>query len=420
MAEPVYWDPLSHRLNEEPADLYRRLRDEEPVYFNDRYGFYALSRFDDVYEARLHPEVYSNSHSVQFERLLDPKIPLNFMNDMDPPAHTNVRKVVAREFTRSRIARLEDFVRTKCVSLMDTIEPDDEFDFVNSVSKPLPFLVICDLLGVDPDYHDQLMAWWDEREALLTSERTRPDLSGSNLIELKIRDLLKDVAEERVKHPRDDLMSYLVASEISELDGSNRPLTLDEAGDYCRAFFVAGSATTTQALSWAVMLLARYPEQRNQLISDPGLIPNAFEEVLRLEPPSPSGGRWLLQDVTLHGRLMPRDSVVMLMTAAASRDDRVYENADDLDVTRKLRHQLAFGTGVHLCIGAALARLEGRVVLEEMLQRFPAWHVDEARSTMRLSSGLRGFFTMPVRAGRREELTSTTPVPGQLGRSRPQ
>src|ERR1700733_7748566 len=125
MAEPVYWDPLSHKLNEAPAALYRRLRDEEPVYFNDRYGFYALSRYDDVYEARLHPEVFSNSHSVQFERLLDPKMPLNFINDMDPPVHTRVRKVIARQFTHKRMARLEDYVRAECAGLLARVESDD-------------------------------------------------------------------------------------------------------------------------------------------------------------------------------------------------------------------------------------------------------------------------------------------------------
>src|ERR1700722_12386522 len=397
MAEPVYWDPLSHKLNEAPAALYRRLRDEEPVYFNDRYGFYALSRFDDVYEARRHPEVFSNSHSVQFERLLDPKMPLNFINDMDPPVHTRVRKVISREFTHNRMARLEDYVRAECAGLLAKIGSDDDFDFVDSVSKPLPFLVICHLLGVDAEYHGQLMAWWDEREALLTAERIKPDLSQSNQIETKIADFLRELAAERIRRPRGDMISYLVGAEMSEPDGATRPLTLDEVGEYCRGFFVAGSATTTQALSWAAVLLARHPEQRQRLVADPSLIPNAFEEILRLEPPSPSGGRWLLQDVVLHDRKIPRDSIVMLMTAAASRDDRVYDRPDELDVERKQGHQLAFGTGIHLCVGAALARLEGRIALEEVLRRYPAWEVDEAAAKMRISSGLRGFFSVPFR-----------------------
>jgi cytochrome P450 len=275
------------------------------------------------------------------------------------------------------------------------VESDDDFDFVDSVSKPLPFLVICHLLGVDAEYHGQLMAWWDEREALLTAERTKPDLSQSNHIETQIGDFLKELAAERTRRPRDDMISYLVGSEMSEPDGATRPLTLDEVGEYCRGFFVAGSATTTQALSWAAVLLARHPEQRQRLVADRSLIPNAFEEILRLEPPSPSGGRWLLQDVVLHDRKIPRDSIVMLMTAAASRDDRVYERPDELDVERKLSHQLAFGSGIHLCIGAALARLEGRIALEEVLQRYPAWEVDEAAARMRISSGLRGFFSVP-------------------------
>jgi len=393
----LYYDPYDSDIDNNPYPVWKRMRGEAPLYYNEKYNFYALSRYDDVYEARLHPEVFSNSHSVQFERLLDPKMPLNFINDMDPPVHTSVRKVIAREFTHKRMAQLEPYVRAECASLLARVQSDDEFDFVDSVSKPLPFLVICHLLGVDADYHGQLMARWDERERLLTAERTKPDLSQSNYIETQIRDFLRELAAQRIRHPRDDMISYLVGSEMSEPAGATRPLTLDEVGEYCRGFFVAGSATTTQALSWAAVLLARHPEQRQQLAADPSLIPNAFEEILRLEPPSPSGGRWLLQDVVLHDRKIPRDSVVMLITAAASRDDRVYERPDQLDIQRKLRHQLAFGTGIHLCIGAALARLEGRVALEEILKRYPAWDVDEAAARMRISSGLRGFFSIPFR-----------------------
>jgi cytochrome P450 len=174
-----------------------------------------------------------------------------------------------------------------------------------------------------------------------------------------------------------------------------------EVGEYCRAFFVAGSATTTQMLSWMALILGREPDQRRMLVDDPTVIPNAVEEVLRLEPPSPSGGRWLTRDVELHGDVLPAGSVVMLHTAAASRDDREHERPDDLDVRRKIPRQLAFGTGIHLCLGAALSRLEGRVAFEETLRRFPDWDIDEERSAMRISSGLRGHFHVPFAPTRR-------------------
>jgi cytochrome P450 len=147
-----------------------------------------------------------------------------------------------------------------------------------------------------------------------------------------------------------------------------------------------------------MLLLARDPEQTRSLARDRELIPNAFEEALRLEPPSPSGGRWLFEDVELHGQVLPKDSVVMLLTGAASRDDRVYDDADAFQIDRKISRQLAFGTGVHLCLGAALSRLEARIAMEEILNRFDAWHVDEDNSVLRISSGLRGFFHLPVHA----------------------
>lgn len=394
---PVYWDPMSHALNTAPYDIYRRLRDEAPVYYNDRYGFYALSRFDDVFTARTQPHIFSSSHSVQFERLLDPSIPLNFMNDSDPPGHTVVRKVVVGEFTQKKIKRLERSMRDQCVALLDGIQGDAGFDFVDSFAGPFPFRVICELIGVDRSYQPELAEWWEERERLLTQEREQPDLSGSTAVEQRIGRFLTELAKERSAAPREDLMSELVRAEIEDGDGT-RLLTLAEVGDYCRAFFIAGSATTTQALSWLMLLLARNPDQLRTLAEHRELIPNAFEEALRLEPPSPSGGRWLFEDVELHGTVMPKDSVVMLLTAAASRDDRVYENAGEFQIDRKISRQLAFGTGVHLCLGAALARLEARVAMEEILSRYQDWDVDEGNAVLRISSGLRGFFHLPVRA----------------------
>jgi cytochrome P450 len=395
--DPVYWDPMSHALNAAPYDIYRRLRDEAPVYYNDRYGFYALSRFEDVFAARTQPHVFSSSRSVQFERLLDPSIPLNFMNDSDPPGHTVVRKVVVSEFTQKKIKRLEQSIRDQCVTLLDRIQGDEPFDFVDSFAGPFPFRVICELIGVDSSYQPELAQWWEERERLLTQEREQPDLSGSTAVEQRIGRFLTALATERSAAPREDLMSELVRAEIEDAGGT-RLLTLDEVGEYCRAFFIAGSATTTQALSWMMLLLARNPDQRRALVQRRDLIPNAFEETLRLEPPSPSGGRWLFEDVEMHGTVMPKDSVVMLLTAAASRDDRVYEKADEFQIDRKISRQLAFGTGVHLCLGAALARLEARVAMEEILQRYQDWEVDEGNAVLRISSGLRGFFHLPVRS----------------------
>jgi cytochrome P450 len=389
-AAPLYWDPLSHELNRSPYNLYQRLRDEQPVYYNEKFGFYVLSRYEDVVQARRDYTTFSSSHSVQFERLLDPKMPLNFMNDMDPPEHSAVRMVVQREFTPKRVQELEAPTRALCADLLDRLRDKSEFDFVTEFAEPFPFLAICQFLGVEKEHHETLWSWWEEREAKLVAERDHPDLSGTTAVEERIGAYLRELAQARRAHPRNDMMSFLVQTEVADGDRGTRRLTQAEIGEYCRIFFVAGSATTTVMLAWAALLLHQNPAQRRRLIDDPSLIPNAIEEIMRLEPPAPSGGRWLLHPVTLHDTLIPKDSIVMLHTAAASRDDRVYEQPDIMDVSRKVR-QLAFGYGVHMCIGAALAQLEGRIALQEMLQRFPDWTIDEDTAKMRISSGLRGW-----------------------------
>src|SRR5258708_14695078 len=286
---PLYWDPLSHELNRSPYDLYQRLRDEQPVYYNEKFGFYVLSRFDDVLQARRDYTTYSSSHSVQFERLLDPKMPLNFMNDMDPPEHSAVRMVVQREFTPRTIQQLEAPTRALCARLLDRLRDKRDFDFVTEFAEPFPFLAICQFLGVEDEHHETLWRWWEEREAILTAERDHPDLSGSTSLEERIGAYLRELAEARRAQPRDDMMSYLVQVEVPHGDGGTRRLTQAEIGQYCRIFFVAGSATTTVMLASAALLLHQNPAQRRRLIDDPGLIPNAIEEILRIEPPAPPG-----------------------------------------------------------------------------------------------------------------------------------
>jgi cytochrome P450 len=201
----------------------------------------------------------------------------------------------------------------------------------------------------------------------------------------------------RAKHPSDDIMTELLQAEFDDVDGTRRRLRREEVLGYVGLLAAAGNETTTRLIGWAGKVLADHPEQRRQLAKDPSLVPRAIEELLRFESPSPVQARYVTEDVEHHGKVVPAGSVVLLLTASANRDDRRYEQGDTFNIHRKPLPHIAFGYGVHFCLGAALARLEGRIALEEVLKRFPEWEVDWDRAVQARTSTVRGWTTLPVK-----------------------
>ncbi len=192
------------------------------------------------------------------------------------------------------------------------------------------------------------------------------------------------------------MLSDLVTAEVVEQDGSRRRLTPEEGGFFGVLLVSAGTETVARLLGWAGSVLADHPEQRAKLASEPSLIPNAVEELLRFEAPSPVQGRWTTAPVELHGTVLPAGSKVLLLTGSAGRDERAFSDADRFDVQRKLDQHVSFGSGIHFCLGAALARLEGKIALEETLARFPDWEVDRPRSEFLFTSTVRGYSRLPI------------------------
>jgi cytochrome P450 len=200
----------------------------------------------------------------------------------------------------------------------------------------------------------------------------------------------------RAENPSDDLMTELLQAEYEDTDGVRRRLTREQVIGYVNLIAAAGNETTTRLIGWTGKVLAEHPDQRRDLVEDRSLIPGAIEELLRFEPPSPVQGRFVTRDVEHHGQTVAEGSVVLLLNASANRDERKFPDGERFDIRRRIDHHLSFGYGVHFCLGAALARLEGRVALDEVLNRFPTWEVDADRAVQARTSTVRGWESLPV------------------------
>ena len=362
------WDPFDAAAHESPYEIWRTLRDESPIYNNERYGFYALSRFADVERAHRDPATYISSHGTVLELIGAEPIPTGMMIFKDPPEHTRLRSMVSRAFTPRRVTELEPRVRAICRTLLARGVDGEEFDFVADFGALLPSMVICELLGVPEADRD-----WTRR----TIDKTFHIEPGVGMIndvafaaQIEMHEFLGGLLKERRDRPGDDLLSALTQHE----------LTHQECADFANLLVSAGTETVAKLLGWAAVVLAAHPDQRSELAADPGLGANAVEELLRYEAPSPVQGRWTTADVSLHGTTIPAGSKVLLLTGSAGRDERTYSDADRFDIHRQFDQHLSLGFGIHFCIGAALARLEGRVAIAEALAHQPDWVVAGARA----------------------------------------
>jgi cytochrome P450 len=392
----LHWDPFDRALHKDPYAVWKRLRDEAPTYHDEEYGFYALSRFADVIEASLDTETFSSEHGVTLDGITEePWASPKPMIMMDPPDHTALRKLVNRTFFRTKVTELEDRIRTLCRGYLDAFVASDGFDYVRDFSMKLPVMVINSLLGFPEKDHDNLRDWSD---AQLHRDNGTPQLSEEGQeANVKLLGYYADQIQQRRVAPSDDIVGNLMASDLVHPGRETRRLDDGELLMFIAMINVAGNETVARLLGWAALTLARYPEQRAKLVNNPELIGGAVEELLRYEAPSPVQGRYTARDVTYHGTLIPAGSRVALLTGSAGRDERQYESADVFDVERTGIRHISLGHGSHFCLGAALARLEARVALEETLKRFPAWDVDEDAVAYVHTNSVRGPASVPIR-----------------------
>jgi cytochrome P450 len=396
---PPHYDPYDASIDADPYPVWKRLRDDAPLYFNEEYGFYALSRFSDVLTASLDWQSYSSARGTVLEmidtapsRAADADDSYGMMIFMDPPRHDELRRLVSRAFTPRRVAALELRTRELCAHFLDPQRGGPGFDFVEEFAAKIPTMIIGAMLGVPDEGQDQLRIWGDRML------RLEPDgISAGKLEAMQhFTAYMETMVADRRRAPRDDMISDLLAAEITRDDGSVRRLDHRDVMAFFTLLEIAGSETTARLLGWASVLLARHPEQRARLVEESSLVPNACEELLRFEPPSPIQARLVTRPVILHGQSIPELSKLALLTGSAGRDEREYRDPDRFDVGREFDRHVTFGYGVHYCLGANLARLEARVVLEEMLARFPEWHVDETEVELVRTSTVRGPVRVPI------------------------
>lgn len=388
------WDPYDESLKSDPYPVWRRLRDEAPVYYNEHLDFFALSRFADVERAHREPKLFSSARGTVLELMAPERSQQGMMIFLDPPEHTRLRRLVSRAFTPRRMSELEGEIRALCVSLLDAQQGRSQFDFVADFAARLPASVIAALLGVPSADREEVREHIDLLFHLDPVNGMVNDVSATAvgwLIEY-----MDAQFAARSTSPVDDLLTDLLHSEIDEPDGASRRLTRSEAIEFAVLLISAGTETVARLLSWAAVELDAHPDQRAELAADPSLIPNAVEELLRFQAPSPVQGRWLTSELELHGTTIPVDSKVLLLTASAGRDERAFPEPDRFDIHRRFDVHLSFGYGIHFCLGAALARMEGRIALEETLARYPTWSVDIDKAVPLHTSTVRGYSNVPI------------------------
>lgn len=388
-------DPFSHEFHEDPYPVYRWLRDNEPCYRNDKLGFYALSRYADVLDASQLPLLYSSLEGTMVERL-DTQSLLPMMIFMDPPEHDVQRKLVSRAFTPRAISELEPFVRKTAIDCLEPLREKGGGDFVEEFSAVLPMNVIMELLGVPAADRNLLREWMDATLDRLEEPPYIPD----HAIEAMGRsgDYWVELVKDRRAHPDGSFVSKLCEAEVAADDGTMARLTDREVIGFASLIGSAGTETLTKLLANAVVLFHRNRSEWQKVLADPAKFPGAVEETLRYWPPSQYQGRVLTDDVTAHGVDMPQGSRVLLLTAAATRDEREYDDADRFDIDRPTHIAVGFGHGLHFCLGAALARLEGRIGLEEFAARFPDYEIDESKARRVHMSNVHGFASVPFSA----------------------
>jgi len=397
----IYYDPYDFEIDADPHPIWKRMRDEAPLWWNEKFGFWALSRYDDVREGLSNWETYRSGRGTVLEMLRAKiTIPPGSILFEDPPLHDAHRALLARLFTPRRIAEIEPQVRAFCERSLDPLVGGDGFDWIGDLGSQMPMRVIGMLLGIPEEDQEALR---DQIDAGLSLEKGDTDSVLSKrpkegeVTALFPAGKFAEYIEWRRKNPSDDLMTELLTAEFVDDEGVTRTLRDDELLGYIGLLAGAGNETTTRLIGWTGHLLDVFPDQRRLLAEDPSLIPNAIEEILRFEAPSPIQARHVQHDTEVYGTKIEEGSIMVLLNGSANRDEREFPNADQVDVRRKNIRHLSFGYGIHFCLGASLARLEGIVALQEVLKRWPDWEIDRDDAEMARTSTVRGWKRLPAK-----------------------
>jgi cytochrome P450 len=387
----VYYDPFDFDIDDNPYPIWKRLRDVAPLYYNDKYKFYALSRYEDVSRDLMNFDVYRSGHGTTMDIIMSGiDFPPGVILFEDPPIHDLHRRLLSKVFTPRRMEAIEPLTREFCVRALDPLVGSGRFDFVENLGAMVPMRTIGYLLGI-PEADQEAIR--DKGGSQLTLKEGTFRAVPQDFLEHS-HEMFANYVDWRVDHPSDDLMTQLLNAELED-DAGTRRLTRSEVLLYTSMIAGAGNETTTRLIGFMGQLLAEHPDQRRQIVDNPSLIPMAIEEVLRYEAPSPVQARHVARDVECHGTTIPEGSIMLLLNGSANRDERRYPDGEKFDIHRGDTH-LSFGHGLHFCLGSALARMQARVALEEVIKRWPDWEVDYANATKAHTSSVRGWSKLPV------------------------
>jgi cytochrome P450 len=382
----IEFDPYSHKVHDDPYPYYQRLRDEAPVYLSPR-GFWVLSRWDDVQRAMRDFKNFSNSLGVSLEAEMNHGYPMIIA--MDPPTHTRQRKIIATMLTPEKVLKLEALIRELAVELLEPHLDKGKIDMLQDFAVYLPMAVIARMIKVPRADEDKVRNWTD----LLVQREDGEAKISKTVAEAYIN--LAVYFDNLIKAHWDDAPDDTLISAIIQAEKSG-DLTHDDVIGFMILLGVAGNETTTKLIGNMSYRLWQNKDQRQILIDNPSLIANGMEETMRFDGSSQLLGRTLLNDIEFNGFQMKKGQRVAMLLISANRDERKWENPDKYDVTRKTAGHMGFGLGIHSCVGAALARLEGRVAFEEILKAMPDFEIDPTGLDRMYSPNVRGFTHVPM------------------------
>src|SRR5262245_20661320 len=388
----VSFDMFDRDIYASPYPVFRRLRDEAPLYYNEQYDFFAVSRYDDVSRVLGDRETFISGKGGVYNIITAGiEMPEGLFIFEDPPQHTVHRGLVSRLFTPRAVNGLEPQIRDLCVEVLDSLDGATRFDFMRDLAMQIPIKVIGMLVGLPRSDQAELQAIFHKN---MHAETAQPDSALEGILETAV--WFNQYLDWRAEHPTNDVMAQRLNLEFGDETGANRRLRREEIVTYLTLITSAGSDTTAQALGWAAKLLGDHPDQRRALADDPTLLPSAVEEVLRYESVSYHFCRWVAKDTDFHGTTVPAENVIVVLPGSANRDERQYEHPDTFDIRRPPSQMFTLSFGPHFCLGASLARLELRLVLQATLERFPEWTVDDDHAELTEGIDTRGWERLPV------------------------